>query len=610
MPRSSKSSRKKRNRAQHAVRTRYTRQNHATPNPINGSTEGEHSDSDSMHIVTTNGPTSSPTTPIFADFPGSILPVHRFRQNIPHSRPLEFRLLSIRTLEHLMGKLRMKRADAIRHVCSISQISKSTLERWIYLTKMNGLPSDFPSDTIIGRPPLLSDTQLKLLDEFLQQESITSSLHQGKALNAPLIIDWIHENMSISISSSTLQLVLKKLGYSWTDPSVPDPRASYNKTGHDRTDVVQYRQETFVDDFLRYYRDPNVIFICQDESMVHCNQHARQYYIKFDEKGSKWASKHQKLMAQKLTKRGANYSVMVSCYMCEHEVHVECLKRIKRGGSHGRKTFNNQDFMDQFQSAIHYFGEKYPNKELVFLFDNAPNHKVKIDGVNSSQIPTWSQFGENTLPDFPFDSKYDTLEYFGLLPDDVEYVPEPQKPALQAHQARQSQLPEQFESLPKWKCHLSDQWKSYRKWKTDSQKKIKLIDSLFKNSLIWKNFATKLEELAVTHGARVLFTPFYHAELNPIELVWGRMKQMLRMKQINSQKEIFEIIPVLLRKINRENCPVKSYRRVLSRVVNYKKFSKIVLPYYEYKSLVHSISDIPNPFGILERYQCNYILLP
>ena len=384
MPRISQSSRMKRDRARKAVACRYARQNSESSIQPNQSLVHESQNNQSFLDPQLFQEIQSTSRPIFASFPGTLLPLHRFRENIPYCRPIVFRLLSIRIFEHFMGKLRMNRSNSIRHVCSICQISKSTLERWIYLTKINGIPSDFPSDTHAGRPPLLSDSQLALLDEFLQTESITSSLHQGRALNSSMILDWIQENLSVTVSRSTLQSILNNMGYSWSDPSLPDERASYNQTGHDRIDVVQYRQDTFIEIFLSCFRDPNVIFICQDESMIHCNQHSLRYYIKYDEKGKKWASKQQKSSVKKITKRGANYSVMVSCYMCEDEVHLECLKRIKRGGSNGRQTFNHQDFMDQFRSAIHYFKEKYPNKKLVFLFDNAPIHKVKMKGVEAS----------------------------------------------------------------------------------------------------------------------------------------------------------------------------------------------------------------------------------
>ena len=502
--------------------------------------------------------------------------------------------------------MKYSRSLSLEHCANIFQIGISTIESWMKLIVDTNELTDFPMDNVPGPSPILDDDQLEELNQFILDNAISIQSgwkYQGQALTASKIIEWIEEQFCKTVSHSYIRKILDRLNFQWLDSSVPDARASYNKIGHDRRDVVDYRQKYFLDKFISSYRCRDTIIVCQDESMFNCNMHSHRVYIKCTNKGQKWASPAQKRMAQKVRNRGQTYSLMIAGYMTKFGFINETLRTIKRGGIYGRQTYSSDLFLEDFEKAIDVCSSKFPGKRLVFLIDNAPSHKVTIPEITSESIPTWSCQGNHNF-EFPYSSKEAYLKDVGAWKQQFEYELEPEKPKTLISQIKSQNMPREFRTLAEWRKHLKKQWADWHCWHRSHKARLKEINSIFLNSVTFKNFGTQIERIAQEKNVSVLFTPFYHAELNPIELIWGRMKQEMRMQQLSAIKSVSEAVPKILSSINDSDFCSKAFRRTICRIVNYSKYGYLKLSYYEYKNLVLQLSTREDPWSP-ESLQCD-----
>ena len=233
----------------------------------------------------------------------------QYTQNLPRTKPELFRLQVLRQFTYFRRTLKFSRSQSLLHVSRINQIGKSTIERWYRNFLSTGNVMEFPSDCRPGPSPMFDSDQLALLNNFLLENSIvikSGHSHAGCSLTIPKIIDWVNENFSIYPSPGLIFKVLKMLNFRWLDSSVPDVRSSYNKIGHDRQDVVQYRQTYFLPKFIQFFQSSRFIVVCQDESMFNCNMHSPFFYVKCDQFGNKWASEMQKKASPEKNTPGKN----------------------------------------------------------------------------------------------------------------------------------------------------------------------------------------------------------------------------------------------------------------------------------------------------------------
>lgn len=519
----------------------------------------------------------------------------QYTTNCPRVKDQLFRLTVLRVYFYQIGSLKLSKSESLKRTCQIFMVGSSTIRRWLCLFRETGSPCDIPSDSIIGRPPVLDDSDMFLLDTFVKTNaiSIQNSENTKRSLTAAKILQWVQDELGKEISASSLRRSLLQLNYRWLDSSIPDSRASYNKIGYDRSDVLFYRHSIFLKKVIQNYRDPNVVFICHDECMVHCNMHSLYYYVKCSPTGKKWHDSDQKRFAQKFTNRGKNYSVMIGGFLSEDGFCLDTLVRLKRGGIYRNPTYKNEDVCSDFVKAIDVFKDKYPEKTLVFLFDNAPSHKTKTK-INTKNYNLTVYTQDEVIPQC---SKEYFLRQSELWTTSMEKLPEPPKPSISLLSARKHHMPNDFTSFTQWKSHLKTEWKDWREWKKKQQAIEKQIDSTFVNCVSWKNFDTKLESIAKKHNVKILFTPFYHAGLNPIELYWGRMKNILRSRQLTSLKTIYDAIPEIIEEINNRGFAQKCFRRIIGRVAQYQQYRELRLSYYQYKETVLSKSPYKNPWS-------------
>lgn len=65
--------------------------------------------------------------------------------------------------------------------------------------------------------------------------------------------------------------------------------------------------------------------------------------------------------------------------------------------------------------------------------------------------------------------------------------------------------------------------------------------------------SSKTQELIESVGAKIQFLPAYSPDLNPIELMWSKVKNLLRKAEARNPKELLQAVDDSLKEISAEN---------------------------------------------------------
>ena len=65
--------------------------------------------------------------------------------------------------------------------------------------------------------------------------------------------------------------------------------------------------------------------------------------------------------------------------------------------------------------------------------------------------------------------------------------------------------------------------------------------------------SSKTRELIESVGAKIQFLPAYSPDLNPIELMWSKVKNLLRQAEARTPEQLLQAIGDSLRKISAQN---------------------------------------------------------
>lgn len=104
----------------------------------------------------------------------------------------------------------------------------------------------------------------------------------------------------------------------------------------------------------------------------------------------------------------------------------------------------------------------------------------------------------------------------------------------------------------------------------ETMKKIQLYDLILKNKDKFKRFV--IDELIESKGFEILRLPPYHPELNPIEKIWGILKNYVASKNVaQNLTSIMTLINERLEMIDRTMW-AKTYRHVEDTEKQYMQF--------------------------------------
>ena len=80
---------------------------------------------------------------------------------------------------------------------------------------------------------------------------------------------------------------------------------------------------------------------------------------------------------------------------------------------------------------------------------------------------------------------------------------------------------------------------------------------------------TKLEQLCIQYQVKIIFSPKFHCELNPIEGLWAYMKYFVRKFTYQSFKKMRELILLSREQYSKRNINIKLVRRFWHCLIAY-----------------------------------------
>ncbi|KAF7324476.1 hypothetical protein MKEN_00488200 [Mycena kentingensis (nom. inval.)] len=191
------------------------------------------------------------------------------------------------------------------------------------------------------------------------------------------------------ICHATACRYLHELGYRFSSPKV-----GQFVDGHERPDVVEYRDTIYLPAYFSYQDrvwvhndDGNienpplgprrVIFWYHDESVFYAHDRRRKTWV------------HKESTA-KPYKKGEGYSYIVADYFSADFGWLKCpwtgrSARVSiKPGANRDGYFTNVEVREQARTAVALVKEIWPNYEHIFVYDNAPNHRKRPDDALSA----------------------------------------------------------------------------------------------------------------------------------------------------------------------------------------------------------------------------------
>ena len=403
--------------------------------------------------------------------------------------------------------------------------------------------------------------------------------------NKKLIIDYLK---SISDDSRTPQLLCKHLNESLlrTIPNAPErvseetarrwmhylgyslckKKKGYYTDGHNREDVVKYRDEVFLKEMEMYEPrmkdydgeemkekertgdslllndEIEIIDIWQDESTFYAN----------DGKGMVWMANG----TNKLRPKSLGSSLMISgltcrCHgFCKNDTkkayrtflagntmtHLHLLLFLSHGilnkcllGKNRDGWFTNDDLVEQVKDLFDLFTEMHPGNQLLFIFDNSmSHHKRAPDGLEASLL-TLKDGGKN-VPE---------MRKTFFIKNDIRY-----EQSMQHESGVKKGIKTILQERGRWRENMlleceACKAKIIHEHRVEHYAGVHDASSPIYGSQCCARHCISVEpdflaqkewlrEIIEDAGHKILFLPKYHCELNYIENVWGYMKAALR----------------------------------------------------------------------------------
>ena len=321
------------------------------------------------------------------------------------------------------------------------------------------------------------------------------------------------------IGEQTARRWLIKLG--WRRTQV---RRGVYMDGHEREDVVEYRNKIFLPKLAEYEKlmaehildeatgnltkivpeleEGQLCIIAQfhDESCFHANDEARNLWLQAGE--------------QPLRKKSRGRLIHVSDFVNEEDGQLVLLdkngqivcdaRKIIHPGSHGDPWWDNDQLMDQMKSAIEIFEAAHPNCQALFIFDQSSAHASLPANALKAFEMNKSNGGKQRL-------QRDTI-----IPDtnpDAQCRGQCQSMTTASGEAKglQQTLEERGFNVSKLRAKCSPV--------CPFESTNCCMAQLLSQQDDFVNQESMLESFIKAEGHLCLFLPKFHCELNPIEMV-------------------------------------------------------------------------------------------
>ncbi|AYV87071.1 MAG: hypothetical protein Sylvanvirus22_10 [Sylvanvirus sp.] len=323
------------------------------------------------------------------------------------------------------------------------------------------------------------------------------------------------DRQPIHISPSTAQRWLKHLGF-----NNGEVKKGIYADGHERRDVVTYRDNVFVPQMLALKKqmtlyssfsglsrppvlqpdEKEIVWVVQDECTFAAHD-ARQCIWMEDGKPP-------------LRPKGSGRIIMISEFLCPCHGRMKFNGRstgeiIEPGATHDG-YWENKDVVRQLKKVIPIFNALHPGKVALFTFDNSTNHQAKADdALVVNRLKLSDGFPAKTIKGKDV-TRTKTLRngwYTNSLGQRVEHV-------MTTRDGTQKGIKRILDERGLWREGMD----------------LKEGRILLSQQMDFKlaSYSSLIKETIYQAGHKFLFFPKFHPELNPIELYWGWAKRYTR----------------------------------------------------------------------------------
>ena len=362
------------------------------------------------------------------------------------------------------------------------------------------------------------------------------------------------------ISLSTAKRWMGQLGYRWTK----EPKGQYHD-GHERADVVEYRQKTFLpawtrlENRMRVWTDDN-IHLKVDEVPISMPDiknvviwfHDESTFYAHDRRTQRWMHENE---GPKPQPKGEGVSLMVAHFVSADYGYLqspdgtESARVLFKAGKGRDGYYTNERIIQHAEKAIEIVQKYYPDDDHVLVFDNATTHVKRAgNALSARRMPKNPLFSWGVT--VPVKDKYGAIAY---RPDGKpQMMKVPMEPGrLPNGEPQPLYFPDGHEKAGWFKGMA--QILHERGFEAESKLRAQCdgfrcppgetnccCRRLLYNQPDFMQVESVLETTCHAKGVKVLFLPKFHCELNFIEQVWGHAKRVYREFPMSSKESDLE----------------------------------------------------------------------
>ncbi len=410
-----------------------------------------------------------------------------------------------------------------------------------------------------------------LVDEDLTNDLSLYLMEIGKEISAKKLMNYINSDAIRSkhgierpISERTARRYLNTLGYRWAAPK----KGQY-ADGHEREDVVYYREQVFLPQWRRI--EQRMANWVRDDVMKECNPgprmpgleseviawfHDETVFYAHDRRKRGWY--HKDAPAKPYTK-GEGASLMIADFVSARFGWLQSpdgkrgARKVMRPGKNRDGYFTYEEICNQAAEAMAILQEFYPQYEHVFIYDNASTHlKRAPDALSARRMPknipkAGTNWGVETTKRNPITGK-------------IEYQPDgkPEKIKIRmadAHLADGTPQPLYFPEGHEHAGIFKGMAVVLQERGFGDMSKVRAECKDFKcapglttcccrrilyNQPDFVAVESLLESTCKAYGFKVMFLPKFHCELNFIEQCWGYAKRIYRLNPESSREDVLQ----------------------------------------------------------------------
>lgn len=262
---------------------------------------------------------------------------------------------------------------------------------------------------------LLLGSISRLEDEDFGSELSMYLQSLGKYVSAMDLVrysqqDDVQQRYGFTISLATARRWMKQMGMRW----MKTPKGQY-VDGHERPDVVEYRQNTYIPRRLSPHlpsRTWTEETIGNPVTTSPLNQHTVHWhhdettYTQNDRRQVRWVPKDETPIPQP---KGEGPSLMVADFVSADYGWLrspdgkEQARVLFKAGANRDGYFTNEEILEQATHAMDILGKHFPNDQHIFVYDNARTHLKRSPYALSARqmVLNTPKPGKNWLVEVP-----------------------------------------------------------------------------------------------------------------------------------------------------------------------------------------------------------------